>query len=548
MLYLLNLTPRTLLLIAILIAFLWAARGYPKWRKDRLAARSTPEKTVPPATSTEKDDTTSNLSSLLNLKSIPVLPLAVVYIILRAMWDLFCLTVYYSLLACERLGVRLDSALFHFVNVQLPVILHNIGQWWTNTGIHICRQGWQYTMTTLIPLMIKAIDQLALRLSLYWTALGKWMAVMSIHLHEAFTKVQQIAMATFHAVEAPIVWLAWRISRLATLISNGVIKISKALWQDICAISHVVARVGSLFWNSIGYPVTVFIVDRTEILYRAISAAATKIWNTLATRVVLPLYRLIRPPLEWMISKIFSFLLSERVQKALRSYWQKTVSMAAYMTKDVGIFIQSIFKAIEWVIMNLVFPLYRTLRFHLLPNLSALYIRLRTAFWSVIGPISSFISPLMSPVIRVCTSLYGIILYPALCTAYTTIINLGIKLINKIRIQHNLYRLCQNLYFHVSAAAVFLYEQCAAAYLTCSAFFWQHAPAISNVLAKSSEQILAVLAVAWSEAQIIGGQISASISVQAEAVAQSLERVVGTWIDAQTEEATGDSSSKVKTQ
>jgi hypothetical protein len=547
MLHFLNLTPRTLLLIAVLIAFLWAARGYPKWRKNRLAVKLTPEKPAD-ASNNEKGDTANNLSSLLNLKSIPVLPLAAVYIILRAAWDLFCLTVYYSLLACEKLGVRLDSALFHFVTVRLPVMIENIGHWWTTTGIHLCRQAWQYTTTNIIPLTIKGIDQLAWRLSVTWTALAKWISAISIHLQQAFAKTKQIAVATFHAIEAPIVWIAWRISRLASLISNGAIRISKALWQDIRAVSQVVSQILLSFWNSIGYPVTVFIVDKMEILYRALSTVAIKMWNTMATRLVLPLYRLIRPPVEWIYVKIFNFILSERVQKALKSYWKMTLSMVSYAARDVGVFIQSLFKAIDWLIMNMVIPFYRTLRYQLLPSLSALYGRLQTAFWNIISPILSLLSPLLAPVIRACSMLYEKILYPAICQAYSVIINLGIKVINRIRFQHNLYRLCQALYSHVSTAAVFLYGQCAAAYQSCSGFFWQHAPAISNVLAKLSDQIIKAGAVAWAEAQTIGSQISSSVSVQAEAVAQSLERVVGTWIDAQTDESIEASGSKLKTQ
>ncbi|KAI8584116.1 hypothetical protein K450DRAFT_218227 [Umbelopsis ramanniana AG] len=543
MLYFLNLTPRTLLLIAVLIAFLWAARGYPKWRKNRLAVKVTPEK---PADASENSDTTNNLSSLLNLKSIPVLPLAAVYIILRAAWDLFCLTVYYSLLACEKLGVRLDSALFHFVTVRLPVMIENIGHWWTTTGIHICRKAWQYTTTNIIPRTIKGIDQLAWRLSVTWTALGEWISAISIHLQQAFITTKQIAVATFHAIEAPIVWIAWRISRLASLISNGAIRISKALWQDIRAVSQVVSKILLSFWNSIGYPVTVFIVDKAEIMYRALSTVGIKMWNIVATRLVLPLYRLIRPPVAWIYVKIFNFLLSEEVQKALKTYWKKTVSMVSYAARDVGVLIQSIFKAINWLIMNMVIPFYRTLRYQLLPNLSALYIRLQTAFWNILSPILSLLSPLLAPVIRACSMLYDKFLYPAICQAYSGMINLGIKIINRIRFQHNLYRLCQALYSHASTAAMFLYEHCAAAYQVCSEFFWQHAPAISNVLAKLSDQIIKAAVVAWAEAQTIGSQISSSVSVQAEAVAQSLERVVGTWIDAQTDESIG--ASKLKTQ
>ncbi|KAI9282961.1 hypothetical protein BC943DRAFT_328003 [Umbelopsis sp. AD052] len=544
MLYFLNLTPRTLLLIAVLIAFLWAARGYPKWRKNRLAVKVTPPEK--PADVSEKSDTTNNLSSLLNLKSIPVLPLAAVYIILRAAWDLFCLTVYYSLLACEKLGVRLDSAVFHFVTVRLPVMIENFGHWWTTTGIHLCRQAWQYTTTKIIPLTIKGIDQLALRLSVTWTALSEWISAVTIHLQQAWIKTKQIVVATFHAIEAPIVWIAWRISRLASLIYNGAIRISKALWQDVRAVSQVVSKIFISFWNSIGYPVTVFIVDKAEIMYRALSTVAIKMWNILATRLVLPLYRLIRPPVQWLYGIVSNFLLSERVQKAMKSYWKKTVSMVSYATRDVGVLIQSVFKALDWMIMNIAIPFYRTLRYHLLPNLSALYVRLQTAFWNIISPILSLLSPLLAPVIRACSMLYEKFLYPAICQAYSGVINLGIKIINRIRFQHTLYRLCQALYSHVSTAAMLLYEHCAAAYQICSGFFWQHAPAISNVLARLSEQIIKAAAVAWAEAQIIGSQIASSVSVQAEAVAQSLERVVGTWIDAQTDESIGDS--KLKTQ
>jgi hypothetical protein len=547
MLYFLNLTPRTLLLITVLIAFLWAARGYPKWRKNRFAVKVTPEKPTD-ASNSEKADTTNNLSSLLNIKSIPILPLAAVYIILRAAWDLFCLTVYYSLLGCEKLGVRLDSAVFHFVTVRLPVMIENIGHWWTTTGIQLCRNAWQYTTTSIIPLMIKTIDQLAYRLSVMWTALGKWISAVSIHLQQAYTTAKQMAVATFHAIEKPIVWLAWRISRLATLIYNGAIRISKALWQDIRAVSQVISKICMTFWNSIGYPVAVFIVDKMEIVYRAISTVTIKLWNFLATRLVLPLYRLMRPPVQWVFVKISNFLLSERVQKALKLYWKKTVSMVSYATRDVGVFIQSMFNTIDWLIMNMVLPFYRTLRYHLLPTLSALYVRLQTAFWNIISPILSLLSPLLAPVIRACSSLYERFLYPAICQAYSGVINLGIKIINRIRFQHNLYRLCQALYSHVSTAAVFLYEQCAAAYQKCSEFFWLHAPAISNILAKLSDQIIKASSVAWAEAQMIGSQISSSVSIQAEAVAQSLERVVGTWIDAQTDEPTTASSSKLKTQ
>lgn len=540
-----NLTSRTFILIASLIAFLWAAHGYPKWRKarkERLTANTAAEKSEPKSAQASSGDDRVSFSSLLNPRSIPVLPLAAVYIVLRATWDLFCLTVYYGLLGCENLGARFDTALFHFVTVRLPVILDRFGHWWTHTGIKLCQQGWRYTTTTLLPSLVKAIAALAWQVSISWTALSKWISVLSVRLSQTFANIQRIVTAFFHAIETPVVWIAWRVSRLTMLISDGVLRISKALWRDICAVGRVGAKILRAFWNAVGYPITVFIVDKTEIIYRGISTVINKGWDIVATRLVLPLYRLVRPVAELMISKIMEVLLSERVKRMLRLRWKWTVSTLSLLTRDIGVFLQSAFQALDWLVVKVMIPFYRTIRYQLLPLLSVLYTRLRSCFWNFIGPILTAIAPLISPVVRACTILYEKFIYPALCKS---IVDLTVWLINKIRFQHNLYRACQALYSQASILAVFIYNKCSATYSILSAFFWQHAPAITQLLAKISDQVVSLSAIAWSEAQVIGSQISTTISVQAEAVAQSLERVVGNWIDAQTDEP---ASPKLKTQ
>jgi len=152
-------------------------------------------------------------------------------------------------------------------------------------------------------------------------------------------------------------------------------------------------------------------------------------------------------------------------------------------------------------------------------------------------------APLISPVVRACSALYDNVLYPALCNSYNAMVSLSAWIINKIQFQHNLYRLCQALYTKLYVAAGMIYDQGVHAYTILAAFFWHHAPAISQLLAKITEQVGTVCTAMWTEAQIIGAHISTSISIQAEAVAQSLERVVGNWIDDQ-----ADDTSKLKTQ
>ncbi|CAM0142928.1 unnamed protein product [Umbelopsis sp. WA50703] len=119
---------------------------------------------------------------------------------------------------------------------------------------------------------------------------------------------------------------------------------------------------------------------------------------------------------------------------------------------------------------------------------------------------------------------------------YTSMTDALIWLMNRIRFQHQFFRLCHALYAQCAIAATLLYNQCTAAYAAFSSFFWKHAPAISQLFANITEQVAALSAKAWEEAQIIGGQISNTISVEAEAVAQSLERVLGNWINAQTDD------------
>lgn len=524
---------RSLVLSAAVIAFLWAARGYPKWRKRRLTAQPT---TGPNSDQTpDSKGMTSDLSSLLNVKSIPVLPLALIYIIIRAAWDLFCLSVNYFLLGCERLARHLDLALFHFLTVRLPALIGDLERWWIETGYQKFKSGWRWFTASFLPATVKAIDAMAWRLSNFWTAFRQCISITRVTLQALSVKVRAYSIYIFHAVETPVVWTAWRIYRLAVLLSDGVVRISKAVWRDIHALAEMGAKILQAFWDAIGFPISVFIVNKIEAVYRVTSRVASTIGRVAFTFVVRPAYSVIRPVVILICDRAVAFWLSEAVQTVLRRRRKMAISTCSMLARDTGHFIQSCLFFMEWSVVQVIIPLYKTVRVQLLPWLSNMYITIRTSVWRMVEPLMTILSPLISPVMRGLAQLYDVLLHQ-IVRLYTAMTDVLIWLINRIRFQHHFYRLCQALYAHCAIVASAVYKQCAAAYVEFSAFFWKHAPAISQLFASISEQVVALSAKAWAEAQIIGGQISSTISVEAEAVAQSLERVLGNWINAQTDE------------
>ncbi|KAG2182125.1 hypothetical protein INT43_007052 [Umbelopsis isabellina] len=533
---------RSSVIIAAVIAFLWAARGYPKWRKRRLTAQ--------PTTGPNSDQTpvakgmTSDLSSHLNIKSIPVLPLALVYIIIRAAWDLFCLSVNYFLLGCERLARHLDLALFHFLTVRLPVLVGEVERWWIETGYQKFKSGWRWFTASFLPATVKAIDTLAWRLSNFWTAFRQCILITRATLQALSAKTRAYAVYIFHAVEAPVVWTAWRMYRLAVLLSDGVVRISKAVWRDIYAVAKFGAKILQAFWDAIGFPISVFIVNKIETVYRVTSRVASTIGRVVFTYALRPAYSVIHPVVILICDKAVAFWLSAAVQTALRRRRKMAISTFSMFARDTGHFIQSCLFFMEWSVVQVIIPLYKTVRIQLLPWLSNIYITVRTSAWRMVEPLMTILSPLISPVMRGLAQLYDVLLHQ-IVRLYTAMTDALIWLINRIRFQHHFYRLCQALYAQCVTAASVVYNQCAAAYAEFSAFFWKHAPAISQLFASISEQVVALSAKAWEEAQIIGGQISSTISVEAEAVAQSLERVLGNWINAQTDEG-GEAISEPK--
>ncbi|KAJ2959023.1 hypothetical protein NQZ79_g5435 [Umbelopsis isabellina] len=533
---------RPLVLIAAVIAFLWAARGYPKWRKGRITAKPT---TGPNSDQTpDSKGMTSDLSSHLNIKSIPVLPLALVYIIIRAAWDLFCLSVNYFLLGCERLARHLDLALFHFLTVRLPILAGQVERWWIETGYQKFKSGWRWFTASFLPATVNAIDALAWRLSNFWTAFRKWISITCVNLRALSAKTRAYTVYIFHAVEAPIAWTAWRIYRLSMLLSDGVVRISKAVWRDIYAVAKFGAKILQAFWDTIGFPISVFIVNKIEAVYRITSRVASTIGRLAFTYVLWPAYTIIRPVVILICDRAVAFWQSEAVQTALRRRQKMAISTCSMLARDTGHFIQSDLFFMEWLVVQVIIPLYKTVRVQLLPWLSNIYITVKTSAWRMVEPLMTILSPLISPVMRGLAQLYDVLLHQ-IVRLYTVMTDALIWLINRIRFQHHFYRLCQVLYAQCAIAASVAYNQCAAAYTEFSAFFWKHAPAISQLFASISEQVVALITKAWEEAQVIGGQIASTISVEAEAVAQSLERVLGNWINAQTDEG-GESTSEPK--
>ncbi|KAF8940981.1 hypothetical protein BGZ58_003403 [Dissophora ornata] len=93
-----------LLRFLLLLVFLYHARGYTRWRVDRVAFQA---HTKPHQQATESPPLFSKWAHAFSLRWIPYLPVAVVYLVARAAWMGLRLAILYSLLAAEHAGTYL---------------------------------------------------------------------------------------------------------------------------------------------------------------------------------------------------------------------------------------------------------------------------------------------------------------------------------------------------------------------------------------------------------------------------------------------------------
>ncbi|KAG2227319.1 hypothetical protein INT45_004274 [Circinella minor] len=464
------------------------------------------------------------------LHYILAMPLATIYIVIRAMLDCIRNVIFWTLWFLEKSAPVIDAWLFDKVTVWLPKKYEQCETWWSTRGVHVWRSTQDYAVHTAIPTTVYCIDQSFIGIAHIYRRVhkisiqfgGAWQRFAKQHDWKQL--MHDMADVWFAIVWQPAVWTITRIYRLVSMIYYGGRNVLRSIKQDlqwlftlaIPTLWQVITNTQVYHWISRG-------ISWFSIHFKRIIAKVLQ-------QFVLPLLKNIRCNVIISIDFIASIVESHGFQTRLQKIRTFILSNMIWWIEEQVVFFTD---NIDFL-LRVAIPCVTYFTNELLPALTEAYKHLATAFWNcyiyyvrpVIIETYYFIQP---SVIVVYKYVSGILFLPFISfwkliqlvgsTVWDTIQHYG---------QHTV--MASLLFIQQSATHTWLLSK--KCYASLTLWFEKQAPYIMNTFSKSWE--LAVTnGLALSQVDTIG--MRDWIVKVSEMTFESLERTLSEWIKEQSQ-------------
>ncbi|KAI9275593.1 hypothetical protein BDA99DRAFT_495913 [Phascolomyces articulosus] len=264
---------RGLIFLSLLLLLFWLCQDYPTWRNDQINKNNTQSRSnhhdndVAPQfqqqqydeSSADKKKPTDNENYENNMNEddkddrqrpkkkdelalihyILAMPLATVYIVIRALLDCIRNVVFWTLWFLEKSAPVIDAWLFDKVTVWLPKKYQQCETWWLTRGVYAWQNTKNYVVHTAIPTTVYCIDQTCIGTVHVCRRINK----TSIQFGDAWQRfakqhdwkqlANDMADVWLAIVWQPIVWAISRGYRLGAMIYYGGRNVLWSLKDDI---------------------------------------------------------------------------------------------------------------------------------------------------------------------------------------------------------------------------------------------------------------------------------------------------------------------------
>ena len=406
---------RGVIFVSISLFLLWLCKDYPTWRSQRINAIQSPsdhhlknetsqqQQQQPNNNTTDekepiKEDNDTVDSSHDNDKNeskqrqrqkhkeddlsllhyILAMPLATIYIAIRAMLDCIRNVIFWTLWLFEKSVPIIDAWLFDKVTVWLPKKYQQCEAWWVTRGVHIWRSTQDYTIHTAIPTIIYCIDQSIIGISHIWRQIHK----TSVQFGDAcqhFAKqhdwkrlANDMADVWLAVVWQPVVWTISRIYRLVFIIYYGGRNVLRSIKQDVQWLFTIAIPT---LWGAITNTQAYHWISRGVSWF---STQSKWIIAIVLQQALLPLLRTIRHSVIVSIDFIASVIESHGFQTRFQKIRTIVLSNMVWWVEEQAVF----FTDSAECLLRVAIPCITYFTKELLPPLTKAYKRLTTVFWN----------------------------------------------------------------------------------------------------------------------------------------------------------------------
>ncbi|KAG0166489.1 hypothetical protein DFQ30_007125 [Apophysomyces sp. BC1015] len=529
----------------ILLFFLWIVKDYPAWRCKQIIGDTQTQGEQQTSSVVSKDDEKRKSSAMDEKMSeedseltlahyIMVTPMAVLYIIGRALLDMVRFCVFRFLWHCERMVPKLDAWLFEQVTVWLPAKAEQIETWWAMRGVHVWHSAQTYVCHTALPAVGQILETAFLCLCKVFNVLQH----MAIHLHAAWQWLQcqrdwkqlvrDIADGCHSLCWDPCVWFLSRLYRLASLFFKGCRHTLVALRDDV----RWLAAATSDICDSI----------LATALFRSSCGAATWIYTN-AQRVLVYFVSLSQPI--WIFLCVIFVKAVDRVievlqSKAFQRHWldlrRATCSYMVWTICETFDFVDTIQGILGIGMRQFLQPSVVLFTKFVLPQLSDGY---RRCVAYMDGAFRRYLFP-----VWVWTTMY---LEVPLATLSRWTVNVSqIVCVHALQMGNHMWERGQHIAAAVMVLARWIVARSGAAghfvYSKLTESCMEHAPVLAQKISQWTGQV--IMSLDWVGLQrdslLIMEALQEGVSAQLNLLFMSLERTFGTWANEPTKGSDND--------
>lgn len=370
---------QSLLILCIALFIFYILQDYPQWKSNRQPA-TTREESKPTSSKQQQESAENKKDSIENVSIahyILVMPFAVLYIIVRVLFDAIRYSLYYTLWTIEQSLPYIDDWLFDTLTVWLPAKVNEWSEWWKDKGkpAYLIYQDhfYQHTLPALIQLMENAFvnlyrlgcvcQSLASELIDIWTKF--------VNGHDWNQLVDDLSEVAYRAICQPMMTVTTSIIRLCQLIYRGTKYLYLSMKADIVwAATEAVPRMYD-------YVISTRLVHLLSAVFDLLYKQLLRIILGIRDHLLAPT---LGRALSWLVRGIDYVLLllqTNKFQQRLERVCRFLIPQTTWVITEIWRTVSDLWTVIRMIHYQLIYPAYLVYVKHVMPRLSVGYHQMR---------------------------------------------------------------------------------------------------------------------------------------------------------------------------